>query len=607
MIDQPPPQQPSEDISPESLARALTSVAVRSQQMINDFIEKNAKDAPRPRTVGHGDPLNVGQAFLDLTTHLMANPTKIAEAQRVWWRDSLALWQQASQQMTGQSPPPAAQQARDKRFKDPAWEENALFSFIKESYLLTARQLRTLVSDVDGLDEATARKVDFYTRQFIDALSPTNFALTNPVVLRETIATNGDNLLKGLENLLRDLDAGDGRLAVRMADPDAFQIGENVATTPGKVVFENDLMQLIHYTPSTKTVAKRPLLMVPPWINKFYVLDLRAENSFIKWAVDQGNTVFVISWVNPDATLRDKSFEDYMLGGPLAALDAIEQATGEPSVNMLGYCIGGTLLTGTLAFMAATGDERCASATFLTTLIDFEKSGELCVFVDEEQVQALEETMNQRGYLDGADMATTFNMLRSNDLIWSFVINNYLMGKEPLPFDLLYWNSDSTRMPAAMHTFYLRNMYLNNVFKDPGGVTLAGHPIDVRAIKVPCYFLATRDDHIAPWQGVYDGSTLLGGPRRFVLAASGHIAGVINPPDAGKYSHWTAPKPHPVADNAEAWLAVATQQDGSWWPDWNQWLKTHKGGKAVAARVPGDGGLSVLEDAPGRYVRVRSD
>jgi polyhydroxyalkanoate synthase len=387
-----------------------------------------------------------------------------------------------------------------------------------------------------------------------------------------------------------------------MTDPKAFRIGENVATTPGKVVYQTDLMQLVQYAPTTPTVARRPLLIIPPWINKFYILDLREKNSFIRWAVGQGHTVFVVSWVNPDKRHAEKDFADYMFEGPLAALDAIEKATGEREVNVIGYCLGGTLLGATLGYMAAKNDRRIVSATFFVALLDFSIPGELGVFIDEEQVANLERRMNERGYLEGTEMGGTFNLLRSNDLIWSFVVNNYLMGKEPFPFDLLYWNSDSTRMPAKMHSYYLRNMYMKNLLREPGGIALGGVPIDLSKAKVPAYFISTIEDHIAPWKSTYKGATALGGKVRFVLGGSGHIAGIVNPPGANKYCYWTNPK---LADAPEKWQELAERHEGSWWTDWQAWIAALNGDEIVPARVPGEGGLQAIEDAPGAYVAVR--
>ena len=432
-------------------------------------------------------------------------------------------------------------------------------------------------------------------------MSPSNFLLTNPEVLRKTAETGGENLIKGLNNLLSDLERGKGSLHIKMTDMDAFKLGENIGVSKGKVIYQNPVMQLIQYDPATETVLKRPLLIGPPWINKFYILDLRPRNSFVRWAVSQGHTVFMISWVNPDETLSELEFEDYMRMGYLDALDAIERATGEREVNAIGYCLGGTLLASTLAYMAAKGDDRIKSATFFVTMMDFQEAGELGVFIDEEQLSALEEKMNKRGYLEGSEMATTFNMLRANDLIWSFVVNNYLLGNEPFPFDLLYWNSDSTRMPAKMHSFYLRKMYQENKLAEPGAIELEGTPIDLGKVSIPTYFLSTREDHIAPWKSTYRGTQLLGGQKRFVLAASGHIAGVVNAPDSGKYSHWINPD---LPADPEQWFHGATEIAGSWWPDWQRWA-TAMEKTQVPARVPGDGKLKPIEEAPGSYVKVK--
>ena len=423
---------------------------VAKSRLMQGFLTKQSTGGQ----IGMGDSSALGGAFLDLMTKMMSDPTAVANAQIDLFNDSMTVWRHAAERMFLMREKDA-EPARDKRFKHPDWTENATFSFIRESYLVAAKSLLFSVRDVKGLDPAKAKKVDFYTRQFVDAMSPSNFVATNPEVLTTTLQTGGQNLLRGLENLLADLDGGEGRLSITMTDMKSFRLGENIATTPGKVVYQNDLMQLLQYEPSTADVRRRPLLIVPPWINKFYVLDLQPKNSFIKWCVDQGHTVFVISWVNPDERLAQKSFEDYMLEGPLAALDAIDAGTGERSVNAVGYCLGGTLLASTLGYLAARND-RIASATYFVTLVDFTDVGDMAVFIDEDQIASLEKRMQERGYLEAHDMATSFNMLRANDLIWSFVVNNYLLGKEQAPFDLLFWNLDSTRMPAAMRSFYLR-------------------------------------------------------------------------------------------------------------------------------------------------------
>ena len=593
-------KQDTEDMmmpDPVALSRSMADIAEKSQKLVSDWIERQAKYNGTSAI----DPLNIGSAFLEMTARMIQDPVRLAHAHMTLWHDYMRLWQSTTQRMMGGEPEPVAEpESGDRRFTDPAWDENHLFDFIKQSYLLSARWLQATVEGIEGLDDRTAKKVDFYTRQFVDAMAPSNFIMTNPEVLRLTLESGGENLVKGLQNLLEDLDRGQGRLDIKMTDYEAFEVGVNIAVTPGKVIYQNELMQLIQYAPTTEKVYKRPLLIVPPWINKFYILDLREKNSFIKWAADQGHTVFVISWVNPDHDLGAATFDDYLLKGPLAALDAIEQAVGGSQVNAVGYCLGGTLLACTLAYMAAKKDTRIKSATLLTTMIDFTEAGELGVFIDEEQLSALEERMSEQGFLDGSEMATTFSMLRANDLIWSFVINNYLLGKDPFPFDLLYWNADSTRMPAAMHSFYLRSMYQENLLAQPGGIEIAGVPIDLGSVQTPVYMLSTREDHISPWTSTYAATQLFSGPMRFVLAASGHIAGVVNPPAAGKYSHWTNAK---TPRQPEVWVASAEEQAGSWWPDWARWVGRH-GGAKLKARKPGAGKLKAIEDAPGAYVKV---
>jgi polyhydroxyalkanoate synthase len=582
---------------PAEWSRSMADIARRSQNLVLEFMERQSKDMPVPV-----DPLNVAGAFVEMTQRMMSDPAKLLQAQFSLWQDYLTLWQRTTQRLFGGEPAPALAEPTpaDRRFKDQAWNDSAVFDFIKQSYLLTARWMQNTVKDVEGLDDKTAQKVDFYTRQFVDAMAPSNFVMTNPQVLRATMESGGENLIHGLEHMLEDLERGKGRLSIKMTDLDAFKIGENIATSPGKVVYQNDLLQLIQYAPTTETVQRRPLLVIPPWINKYYILDLRPDNSFVRWAVGQGHTVFMVSWVNPDAHLAGKSFEDYMRAGPLACLDAIEKATGEREVNVIGYCLGGTLLAATLAYMAAKGDDRFVSATFFVALTDFKEAGELSVFIDEAQLDFLEDRMKEHGYLEGADMATTFNMLRANDLIWSFVVNNYLLGKEPFPFDLLYWNSDSTRMPAAMHSFYLRHMYQENKLVQPGGITLAGVPIDLREVTIPTFFLSTKEDHIAPWKSTYAATQIFQGPRKFVLSASGHIAGVVNPPPKTKYGHWENANLPPSPDD---WFAGATYSPDSWWPVWEAWVAQYDGGR-VPARKPGKGKLKAIEDAPGSYVRV---
>jgi polyhydroxyalkanoate synthase len=532
----------------------------------------------------------------------LSDPQRAIELQTRLGRAYLDLWASTVKRMAGEpTPPVAAPDPRDKRFEDPEWSSNQFFDFLKQAYLLSVAWADRLVQDAGDLDPHTRQKADFYVRQIANAVSPSNFVLTNPELLRETLASNAENLVRGMRMLAEDIEAGGGDLKIRQSDSSMFEVGRNLALSPGKVIFQNDLMQLIQYAPATETVLKPPVLIVPPWINKYYILDLTPEKSFIKWCVEQGLTVFCVSWVNPGSRLVEKTFEDYVSEGPLAALAAIERATGERRVHAVGYCVGGTLTAVALALMGRKANERVLSATFFASQVDFAYAGDLKVFVDEEQIKALEHKMAERGYLESSKMANVFNMLRSNDLIWPYVINNYLRGRMPFPFDLLYWNSDATRMPAANHSFYLRNFYLENKFSK-GELTIDGKTLDLRNVTVPVYNLATREDHIAPARSVFVGSTFFGGPVKFVLSGSGHIAGVINPPGKVKYQYWTGETP--TGDDLEAWIAKADEHPGSWWPDWLDWLKAHDP-ETVPAREPGGGKFTPIEDAPGSYVKVR--
>jgi polyhydroxyalkanoate synthase len=564
----------------------------------------------RPREDGTqkiGYPDEVADAVKTLgqvVEYWYADPQRTVEMQRRLGKSFLDLLTNASLRLAGEPAGPVVRpDPRDKRFSDPEWSSNQYFDFLKQAYLVIAEWARYLVEHADQLDPVVRQKAEFYIRQIVNAISPSNFVLTNPELLRATLNQSADNLVRGTQMLAEDIEAGRGELKIRQSDMSKFEVGRNLAITPGKVIYQNDLIQLIQYTPSTERVLKRPLLVVPPWINKYYVLDLNPEKSFIKWCVDQGLTVFVISWINPDESLAHKSFADYIRGGPLEALDVVAKITGEDKVNAVGYCVGGTLLAITLAHMAATRDRRIASATFLTAQVDFTYAGDLKVFAaTEEQVATVEHQMAERGYLEGAKMATAFNLLRSNDLIWPYVINNYLKGEAPFAFDLLYWNSDATRMPAANHSYYLRNCYLeNNVSK--GKLTIENVRIDLRQIKIPIYNLATREDHISPAKSVYLGSSYFGGPMRYVLSGSGHIAGVVNPPGKAKYQYWTGDAPQ--GEDLDGWLRNATEHPGSWWPDWIAWIKAQDS-EEVEARPPGGGVLAPIEDAPGSYVKVRS-
>lgn len=533
-----------------------------------------------------------------------ADPQRSLEAQTRLGQGFLDLFTSMSRRMAGAEAPPAVEpDPRDKRFADPEWSSNQYFDFVKQTYLIIAEWSKYLVDHADGLDETVRVRAEFYVRQIVNALAPSNCLFTNPELLRATLSRNAENLAAGARMLAEDIEAGGGDLKIRQSDSTAFEVGRNLATTPGKVVYQNDLMQLIQYAPATPRVLKRPLLLVPPWINKFYVLDLTPEKSFIRWCVDRGLTVFVISWVNPDERLRDKGFADYMREGPLRALDLIAAITGETEVSTIGYCVGGTLLAFTLAYMAGRQDRRIAAATLLTTQVDFTHAGDLKVFAaTEDQVRAIERQMAGRGYLEGSKMATAFNLLRSNELVWPYVIKNYLKGEAPLAFDLLYWNADATRMPAANHSYYLRNCYLeNNLAK--GTLSVDGVAIDLNRVTIPLYNLATREDHIAPAKSVFIGSSCFGGPVRYVLSGSGHIAGVVNPPAKQKYQYWTGEPPR--GDDLDGWLGRATMHPGSWWLDWCAWNKA-QAPLEVAAREPGGGKIAPIEDAPGSYVLARS-
>jgi polyhydroxyalkanoate synthase len=593
--------QPSKKFDPETFAMNLARAMESSGQALAAYL--------KPRDVGAvkdkppSELSEVVKTFTTVAEYWLSDKERSAELQTKIAKAYLDLWGSSMRRLVGEpTPPTIAPSPRDKRFSDPEWKSNQFFDFVMQLYLLTTEWAQDLVRNAEGVDPHTRKKAEFYVQQITNALAPSNFVLTNPEVLRETLASSGDNLVRGMKMLAEDIEAGHGTLRIRQSDPSNLALGVNMATTPGKVIFQNDLMQLIQYEPSTPTVLRTPLLIVPPWINKFYILDLKPEKSFIKWCVDQGVTVFVISWVNPDKRLGSKTFEDYMKEGPLAAMDAIERATGEMKVHTLGYCVGGTLLASTLAWLADKRRVRASSATFLAAQVDFTYAGDLSVFVDEDQIAALERDMQESGVLEGSKMAMAFNMLRSNDLIWSYVVSNYLKGQPPSSFDLLHWNSDATRMPAANHSYYLRNCYLENRLS-AGSMVLDNTLLDLSKVKVPIYNLATREDHIAPAESVLYGSQFFGGPVKYVLSGSGHIAGVVNPPSAGKYQFWTNDdaKEGPLAN----WLKDALEHKGSWWPHWREWLESIDA-EEIPARAVGTDELPPIEDAPGSYVRVRA-
>jgi polyhydroxyalkanoate synthase len=593
--------QAAKKFDPEAFAMNLARAMETSGQALAAYLKPRGSGEVQDKPPS--ELTEVIKTFTAVAEYWLSDNERSAELQKKLAKAYLDLWGSSVRRLAGEQAPPAIEPSpRDKRFSDPEWKSNQFFDFLLQAYLLSTQWAQDLVRNADGLDAHTRKKAEFYVQQISNALAPSNFVLTNPEVLRETLTSNGDNLVRGMKMLAEDIEAGGGTLRIRQSDPSNLVVGVNMATTPGKVIFQNDLMQLIQYTPTTENVLRTPLLIVPPWINKFYILDLRPEKSFIKWCVDQGITVFVISWVNPDRNLGAKTWEDYMKEGPLAAMDAIERATGEMKVHTMGYCVGGTLLATTLAWLAEKRRVRVTSATFLAAQVDFTNAGDLLVFVDEDQISALERDMRESGILEGSRMAMAFNMLRSNDLIWSYVVSNYLKGQPPSSFDLLHWNSDATRMPAANHSYYLRNCYLENRLS-AGSMVLDNTLLDLSKVKVPVYNLATREDHIAPADSVLYGSQFFGGPVKYVLSGSGHIAGVVNPPSSGKYQFWTNDNIRDVT--LSDWLKAAQEHKGSWWPDWREWLESIDA-EQVPSRAVGTEALPPIEDAPGSYVRVRA-
>ena len=583
----------------EKLSANLARAALTAQGAI---AEMALRQADRPAALSP-DPFHVAPALTEVMGRLVAQPDRLMRAQAELFSKYLDLWQASARRIGGETPEPVAAPARgDKRFADPDWAENPVFDVIKQSYLLTANWMNGLVAEVDGVDPMTKRRVEFFMKMLTDAFSPSNFLASNPAALREVMATGGESLVRGMENFAADLERGGGQLSIAQTDYEMFKIGENVATAPGKVVFRNEIIELLQFSPTTETVCEIPLVIFPPWINKFYILDLRPENSMIRWLASQGVTVFVASWVNPTAELSDRTFEDYMRKGIYAGTQAAMEQCGVDRVNTVGYCIGGTLLSSTLAHMAARGDKRIASATFFAAQQDFSEAGDLLLFTNEDWLKDLEQKMDEGGgVLSGQAMADTFNALRANDLIWSFFVNNYLLGKEPKPFDLLFWNSDQTRMPKTLHMYYLRKFYGENALAK-GELVLDNVRLDLKQVKTPVYVQSSKEDHIAPARSVYKGAKLFGGPVTFTLAGSGHIAGVINAPAANKYQHWTNER---LPASLEEWQGEAKETAGSWWPHWIEWLKARSGGQ-VPARDPAKGKLKPLGDAPGDYVKVRS-
>jgi len=585
---------------PEEFSRNMVRLMEEGGKVLSGFLERgDAKAGPYGMA---SDVTEATKLFTEVARSWVADPAKLVETQGALVRDLFQLAGATAQRMMGAQVVPVAEpEPGDNRFKDPDWQRNPYFDFWKQAYLIITRWLEEVLAKTDGLDERTRQRAEFYLKQMTSALSPSNFPPTNPEVMRATFASSGKNLVEGLANLAHDMQKSGDVLSISQTDVAAFEVGRNVATAPGKVVFQNELLQLIQYAPASETVHATPLLIVPPWINKFYILDLGPQKSFIRFMVSRGFTVFVVSWVNPDQRLAHKTFEDYMTEGLLAATDAVKREAGTDKLNVIGYCVGGTLLGTTLAYLAARGEEPFSSATFFAAQVDFTKAGDLMLFIDDTQLKSLEEMMAERGYLDGARMATVFNLLRPKDLIWPYIVNNYMLGKKPFPFDLLFWNQDSTRMTPANHNFYLREFYHENRLAR-GQMTIGGVKLDLAKVKLPIYELCAKEDHIAPAKSVFIGSKLFGGPVTYVLAGSGHIAGVINPPgDKVKYQYWTNDK---KTATLEAWFEGAEEHPGSWWPHYAEWLARYSGGK-VAARTPG-AKLGAIEDAPGSYVKVKS-
>ncbi len=526
------------------------------------------------------------------------DPMAMMSAGAEAWAKGLEAW---GKMLSGGVLPVPDTAAKDRRFAAPEWRDNPLFDQIRQTYLAISDRMLGSVETIEGLDEETRARLRFATRNFVDAMSPSNFALTNPQVLKRTLESRGENLLKGLANMLEDIAAGQ----MTQSKPGAFEVGRNLATTPGKVIHETPLYQLIQYTPTTEQVLETPLVIFPPWINRFYILDLSPEKSFVKWCVDQGVTLFMVSWKSADESIADAGLDDYVLKGQVDAIDTIRDLLDVDSVNAIGYCVAGTTLAATLAWLAANKKQKAVkSATFFTAQVDFTQAGDLKLFLGSEVMGLLEQLTVEKGYLDGRYMAATFNLLRGRDLIWSYVVNNYLLGDEPPPFDMLHWNSDTTNLPAGWHRTYLDTLYRGNKLAQKGGISVAGTPIDLARVKIPTYIQAGREDHIAPPESVWKLMDHFQGEKRFVLAGSGHIAGVVNPPAAGKYQYWVNNDP---CDSLDGFVAGATEHQGSWWPDWIAWLRKQapKTVEATGARIPGEGKRKAIEDAPGRYVKER--
>jgi polyhydroxyalkanoate synthase subunit PhaC len=587
----------------QHVAHNMAEVFDISSQIWQTFMTAQIKQG----NLKQADPLNTFPTFAELYRTMWDNPQEVADKTIQFWTQQSALWQNSMLRLLGAKDVPEKLELphmmkADKRFAHKEWSENALFAYLKQSYLLTSGWIQDTVNSVGDMSPKERKKAAFYTRQFVEAMNPANFFALNPEVLETTINEKGDNLVRGLKMMLQDLERGKGKLLIRQTDMDAFEVGKNTAVSEGAVVWQTDVLQLIQYAPKTEKVHAKPLLIIPPWSNKYYILDLNPKKSLVKWLVEQGHTVFVVSWVNPDARHKGKTWEDYMFEGASAAIDKVCEETGQRSIHVASYCIGGTLTGNLLAWMGKQDDKRVASATFFTAQLDFEDAGELQILVDDQTINVIEDDMS-KGYMPANKMAEAFNMLRANDLIWGYIVNNYMLGKEPFPFDLLFWNADSTAMPAKVHAFYLDQFYIKNAFAK-NQLKIRDELIKLTDIDVPVYHVAAKEDHIAPAHSVYRGAKEMKSSEvRFVLSGSGHIAGVVNPPAVGKYQFWT--NPDMSHHTLEEWMSGAEETPGSWWPDWDAWLKA-RSGRMINAREPGKK-LGVIEPAPGSYVKVRFD
>jgi polyhydroxyalkanoate synthase len=578
----------------------FTNNIVKSCTLYNEILDILQHKSDKPLISANSS--SALDMFGELLYKLYSHPEQFVEHQVELSSKYLDIINNITSRFTGSEEIPLYQaNPKDKRFTDEGWQDNLYFDFLKQTYLMYSNWANNIIQQVEFEDSKAKKKLSFYTQQLLDALSPSNFASTNPSVIREMITTNGHNIVKGLEQLLEDLKVKDNILNITTTAKESFAIGKNIAATKGKVIFQNDLMQLIHYTPLKKTNFEVPILIIPPFINKYYILDLSKENSFVKWLLEQNFSVFMISWINPDKNLSDKNFSNYMLEGPLAAIDAIQSATNKNAISAIGYCVGGTLLASTLAYMNKLNDNRIINSTFLTTLIDYSEVGDLSFLIDQKNFEYMSQLVQTNGYLDGNDMAAAFNLIRANDMIWSFYVNNYLLGKQPIGFDILYWNSDNTRLPAALYNDYIKNMYLNNLFKKPGGLTLNNIPIDLSLINIPTYMLSAKSDHIVPWKTTYEATKIFGKYMKFVLTTSGHVAGVVNHPNSHKYSYFVNDI---LEKTPEEWLEHSSEIQGSWWNNWLEWNKKFAG-PLEQSLSPEQGNLKIIGNAPGTYVKMK--